>query len=227
MRPASLVTWTIALIVCLGGAAGPAAAQSTNAKPVLSITDVPLDPAQLPWLSEETRNYVADVARQFQSGQITAFVIAAAPNGNYGVRTAYAGNTVEPSLSDMARGALEHCEYYYLLPCRIVAINNRATQDETGSWAEQPFMLSPEPARFDYSKVPFLSEAGRRALRDYAGAASPKALAISDNGYWAWKTGSTASDAITLALAECKTGNSNYDCMLYSLNNVVVLDLTR
>ncbi|MCX7889285.1 MAG: hypothetical protein N2422_06075 [Rhodobacteraceae bacterium] len=207
-------------------AAAPAGADSTNAAPVIEMTTVPVDVARLPWIGDDTRKFVADTQARFKSGQVAAYVFAASPNGNWGLRTAE-GGTTPPSIADLARQALEQCEYFYVLPCRIMAINGMAMQDGTGGWAAQPYMLAPEPARFDFERVPFVGEHDRQLLRDYAFQSSPKALAVSDGGFWSWKGADTVQDAITLAMNDCKTGNGNQDCYLYAVNDFVVMDFKR
>jgi|GEM_PF-5707370 len=204
----------------------PAGADSSNAEPVIEISTVPLDVAKLPWISDETRSYVADTDSQFKSGQIAAYVFASSPNGNWGMRTMAPG-VVTPSIRDLARQALEQCEYFYVMPCRIMAVNGMSTQDETGGWADQPFMLTPDPARFDFERIPFVSEQDRFLLRDYGFQSNPKALAVSDGGYWSWKGADSVQDAITLAMSDCKTGNGGSDCYLYAVNDFVVMDFKR
>lgn len=219
----------IAASVAAGSGLGPgvATAESTNAMPIIAVSDVPVDVASIPWLTDAARTYVGELDARFQKAEVSAYVVAAAPNGVWGVRSNVAGGYVDPSIADMARQALEQCEFWYLLPCYIVAINGMAARDALGGYADQPQMLDPEPSRFDYARVPFAPEVDRRSLRDYQNAPAPKALAMSDNGWWTYKSGKTAAEAITQALAACKAGNGEQDCMLYALNNIVVLDFSR
>lgn len=204
----------------------PATADSTNASPLIEMTTVPVDVAKLPWISDETRTFVSDTEAQLKSGEIIGYVFATSPNGNWGMRTLSPGVT-SPSIQDLARQALEQCEYYYVMPCRILAINGMSTQNAMGGWADQAYMLDPEPARFDFERIPFVSEQDRFLLRDYFFQANPKALAISDGGYWSWKGADTVQDAITLAMNDCKTGNGDQDCYLYAVNDFVVMDFKR
>ncbi len=61
--------------------------------------------------------------------------------------------------------ALEECEYSNFMPCYLIALNGFSTRDGNGDYAQQPQMLDPEPKRFDYTRVPFVTEADRRSLR--------------------------------------------------------------
>lgn len=206
----------------------PAAqAASTNTPPIIQISDIPMDVAKLPWVDEATRTYLTDISAQFKAGTVNSFVVAAAPNGTWGVRTTVPGGAIAVSVEDTARQALEQCEYYFLLPCRIIAINDRMAMDANGGWAQQPFTLDPAPSRFDYSTIPFVNEWDRRTLRDYLYAAAPKMLMISASGFWSYKTGTDMADAYNQAQASCKAGNQNVDCAIYAVNNIVVMDFSR
>lgn len=206
----------------------PAArADSTNAVPDMTLSDTPFDPQQAPWVTPEVRTSMASFNTQFGQGQLTAYVITASPTGIWGVRSAAPGAAVPASLSDMARQALEQCEWFYLMPCYILAMNGKWAKGPDGNFARQPQMLDPDPRRYDYSRVPFVPEADRRTLRDYLYQAGPKAMAITDGGYWTWRGGATLAEALTAALGDCKAGNSNTDCNIYAINNFVVMDFAR
>lgn len=209
------------------GAIPAAYAASTNAPPVIQISDTPMDVAKLPFIDESVRTYLKDLSAQYAAGTVTAFVVAAGPTGSWGVRSTVPGGAVSVSLEDMARQTLEQCEFYYLMPCRIIAINNKMTTDANGGWAQQPFTLDPAPSKFDYMTIPFVNEWDRRTLRDYLYAAAPKMLLISPSGFWSYKTGTDMADAYNQAQAACKPGNQNVDCSIYAVNNFVVMDFSR
>jgi hypothetical protein len=227
MRTFTSCGLALSFAMLLIGATSVADAASTNASPVIQITDIPLDVAKLPFLDDSIRTYLKDLSAQYQAGTVTAFVVAAGPTGSWGVRSTVPGGAVSVSLEDMARQTLEQCEFYYLMPCRIIAINNKMTTDANGGWAQQPFTLDPAPAKFDYMTIPFVNEWDRRTLRDYLYAASPKMLLISPSGFWSYKTGTDMADAYNQAQAACKPGNQNVDCSIYAVNNYVVMDFTR
>lgn len=215
-------------VIFLGAVAAPAFADSTNQPPVLAVSEIALDPATLPWLNETARKYLTDLNAGFVSGQTVAYVLAASPSGSWGVRSAVAGGVVPASQAELARQALEQCEYYNKLPCYIVAMNGKSMRDPVAGFAAQPYMLDDDVKLFDYAEVPFVPEVDRLSLRSYQLLAAPKAMALSDTGYWATSGGATALEAITTALSTCKTGNTGQtDCALYAVDNRIVMDMAR
>jgi len=83
----------------------------------------------------------------------------------------------------------------------------------------------PSPARTDYAQVddiaavPFLSETGRRAYRDYLTKMTPRAFAVSASGGWTWAEEGEDPDGRALATCSAK---SKEPCRLYSVDNYVV-----
>jgi dienelactone hydrolase len=83
----------------------------------------------------------------------------------------------------------------------------------------------PEPAatRFaaldDVGAVPFLSENGRKAYREYLDKMTPRAFAVSPSGAWCWAEEGEDPDARALATCSAK---SDQPCKLYSVDQRVV-----
>jgi dienelactone hydrolase len=83
----------------------------------------------------------------------------------------------------------------------------------------------PSPARTDYAQVddiaavPFLSENGRRAYRDYLTKMTPRAFAVSASGGWTWAEEGEDPDGRALATCSAK---SKEPCRLYSVDDYVV-----
>jgi len=83
----------------------------------------------------------------------------------------------------------------------------------------------PSPARTDYAQVgdidavPFLSEHGRRAYRDYLTKMTPRAFAVSASGGWTWAEEGEDPDGRALATCSAK---SREPCRLYSVDDYVV-----
>jgi hypothetical protein len=83
----------------------------------------------------------------------------------------------------------------------------------------------PTPARTDYAQVddiaavPFLSETGRRAYRDYLTKMTPRAFAVSASGGWTWAEEGEDPDGRALATCSAK---SKEPCRLYSVDDYVV-----
>lgn len=83
----------------------------------------------------------------------------------------------------------------------------------------------PSPARTDFARVddidavPFLSEHGRRAYRDYLTKMTPRAFAVSASGGWTWAEEGEDPDGRALATCSAK---SREPCRLYSVDDYVV-----
>jgi dienelactone hydrolase len=83
----------------------------------------------------------------------------------------------------------------------------------------------PLPARTNYAgvndvdKVPFLTDNGRRAYKEYLTKMTPRAFAISPTGAWTWAE--EGEDPEARALATC-SAKSSKPCHLYSIDDYVV-----
>jgi hypothetical protein len=83
----------------------------------------------------------------------------------------------------------------------------------------------PSAARTDYAKVddidavPFLSENGKRAYREYLTKMTPRAFAVSPSGAWTWAEEGEDPDGRAVATCSAK---STEPCRLYSVDDYVV-----
>lgn len=83
----------------------------------------------------------------------------------------------------------------------------------------------PSPARTDFARVddidavPFLTENGRRAYREYLTKMTPRAFAVSPSGAWTWAEEGEDPDGRALATCSAK---SKDPCRLYSVDDYVV-----
>jgi dienelactone hydrolase len=83
----------------------------------------------------------------------------------------------------------------------------------------------PMPARTDFAAlddvnaVPFVSESGRKAYRDYLTKLTPRAFAVSAGGSWTWAE--EGEDPAGRALATCNA-RSSQPCQLYSMDEHIV-----
>lgn len=83
----------------------------------------------------------------------------------------------------------------------------------------------PMPAKTDFAAlddvdaVPHMTEAGRRAYRDYLTKLSPRAFALSTGGSWTWAE--EGEDPAGRALATCNA-RSVEPCQLYSMDDHIV-----
>ncbi len=98
---------------------------------------------------------------------------------------------------------------------------------EVGMPTEERYAVGPPPslprsnfARVDdIDAVPYLSEHGRAAYREYLAKMTPRAFAVSPSGAWCWAE--EGEDPDTRALATCAK-KSNQPCQLYSVDDYVV-----
>ena len=81
----------------------------------------------------------------------------------------------------------------------------------------------PQPTNFasidNVDAVPFLSENGKRAYKDYLTKMTPRAFAVSASGGWCWAE--EGEDPEARALAAC-SAKSDAPCRLYSVDEHVV-----
>lgn len=83
-----------------------------------------------------------------------------------------------------------------------------------------PALAKTDFARIDdIAAVPYLSEQGRAAYREYLDKMTPRAFAVSPSGAWCWAE--EGEDPDTRALATCAK-KSNQPCQLYSVDDYVV-----
>jgi dienelactone hydrolase len=71
----------------------------------------------------------------------------------------------------------------------------------------------------DIAAVPYLSEPGRKAYREYLDKLTPRAFAVSPSGAWCWAE--EGEDPDSRALATCSQ-RSKQPCQLYSVDDKVV-----
>lgn len=71
----------------------------------------------------------------------------------------------------------------------------------------------------DIAAVPYLTENGRAAYREYLNKLTPRAFAVSPSGAWCWAE--EGEEPETRALAACAQ-KSNQPCQLYSVDDYVV-----
>jgi dienelactone hydrolase len=83
----------------------------------------------------------------------------------------------------------------------------------------------PQPPRTDFAQVdnvdavPFLTDNGRRAYREYLTKLTPRAFAVSPTGAWTWAE--EGEDPESRALSTC-SAKSSQPCKLYSIDDYVV-----
>jgi dienelactone hydrolase len=96
---------------------------------------------------------------------------------------------------------------------------------ETVAVADAPAIPKSDFARIDdVGAVPYLSEQGRAAYREYLQKMTPRAFAVSASGAWCWAEEGENPEARALAACENK---SKQPCRLYSIDNDVVWQSER
>ena len=98
---------------------------------------------------------------------------------------------------------------------------------EVGMPTEEIYSVGQAPAlpRTDFARVddiaavPYLTEQGRAAYREYLGKMTPRAFAVSPSGAWCWAE--EGEDPDLRALATCSK-KSDQPCQLYSVDDYVV-----
>jgi len=215
---AVLVLWLASALIA------PAFAQSTNATPDLSMNEAAFDPAKLPGLPEAAKQALANAAQQVKSGEWVGYVLAASPNLAVWDFNSIAKTPPVYSVSDVARIALEACEYDSGAPCYLLSISGHDTQKRGGGWAAQPEMLFSKAGEFDEREVPFVPAAERANLSNYRRASGNRALVITTNGDWLSHVGDTAAKAVAAAVADCTTAVKGATCLLYAVNDRVVFE---
>ncbi len=81
MQISATVCATVALIL----AATPVLPDATNAAPVIILTKTPFDWSDAAWVTNIARIAIAQIQLNYSAGGLTAYAIAAAPNGNWGI----------------------------------------------------------------------------------------------------------------------------------------------
>ena len=173
-------------------------------------------------MASDGQKAVADALAQLKSGELAAHVTAtSADRKTWATSIALKGNLA--NVAEVARQALEACEFVAAGPCLIVEANGHDGRDATGGWPTQPRMLDHRGGQFDNWSVPFVSLGDRVTLKGYAGAGTPRALAVTIAGGWNWNNGATIFDAIAAAYASCQKANKGEACILYAVNDRVVM----
>jgi len=165
---------------------------------------------------------VTDAQAKFKSGDFLGFLFAASPGYKMWALNEALKGEPDISLSDLARRALETCEYGFGQPCAIMSINGFDTREKSGQWPRQPAMLFWRPSEFDLTVLPFVPAAAQPNASAYRTATGPRAFAVTTSGAWLWRPGATPLQAIDKTMADCAAQSKTAPCILYAVNNRVV-----
>ena len=208
-----------ALALCLPVAAW---SQSTNAQPDLGKSDQPFDASKVDKLPEAAKKVVAQAEADMKAGKLAGFVFVASPNLNVWAIKAAPKGAPRYDAADLARAALETCEFNFGAPCEILSIDGFDTRGGNGLCGQQPRMLIERPGDFDATALPFVAAAARQQAADYGKTAAPRAFAVTTAGGWLWRTGPNIAEAINRTMTDCASQFGNAPCILYAVDGRVV-----
>jgi hypothetical protein len=195
-------------------------------RPIIVSNPNPVDPKAFPWLDAPGVAALTNDIAQLKSGALSAFVFVAGAKSGKGWINEQATKTDIASVEDLARVGLETCEYYNDgEPCYVLSVNGKDGRDSSGTLPVQPDFLDRLPRTFDAAQAPFVWNQDRHSLASYANYARPRALILSESGWWTWHTAATLLDAITQDQADCQkhlATDKDDDCLLYAVNDEVV-----
>ena len=216
------VGWVPVAIVAAALTAAPASADERA--PILMMTDTPTDPAKFAWLNDGARAALGDAIAQYKAGSLFAFVFAGGPGGDFWAYRSAASDTVPFSIDDLARQALQSCEFVRRAPCLIVSVNGNDARDSGGGLPVQPSLLADQPEEFDPGRVPFVGMTDQGLLAAYPAEPKAKVFVITVNAGWLWRTGNNIFEAAAKGLTDCQTTYPGQLCILYAVNSRVVFE---
>jgi hypothetical protein len=149
--------------------------------------------------------------------------MAISPDGGFVNWRSDAGNG-RLTTADVRRLALQLCEWQDGGACTLYAEGDAvAAPLPSGVYRLERQSLIRSGA-LDLGRVAFVPEAGRPALAAYENLRRPKVLALNpEKGVIGLGSGSTATEARRKALAQCRTAASPLDCVVYAVDDRVVL----
>ena len=209
--------------VCSLAALAHAADSPPAPRPIINVTNVATDSSKYGWLTDDGRKGLDSAVAKFKAGSLAAYVFAAAPGGDFWSYQSQSKATDFISIEDLARQSLQVCEYYASSPCYVVSVNGFDARDANGGLQIQPSMLADQPTEFDPSRVPFTVASDFTKLNGYLPVTKAKAFVVDTDGAWWWEQADDSGAAATMAYADCKKDNKDNVCILYAVNNRVVL----
>ena len=185
LRASSRFTRIFPAILALALPAGLASADdAAPPAPIVIMTETPTDPARFEWLSEGARTALADVVAKHKSGELFASVFVGASGGDYWAYRFADNDKALFGIEDLARQALQACEFVRRAPCVIVSINGMDARDAAGGLPSQPSLLAGQPAEFDAARVPFVAMNDRSLLAAYPAEPKAKVLVLTITAGW-------------------------------------------
>lgn len=175
-----------------------------------------VDVAAIPYLTPKSR---AALASYPDLPSPKALAISA--KGNYAYFSNKSNSRTE---DDIRRSALQYCQYRADEPCTLYAVGDAVVM-EAKTFVPMPVEIV-GAGKFDPARVPFVSDHTRRVgMVNYQRNNGHKAVAVTLTGRWAsvWDRDS-AEEAGAAAVEKCGQTAGKEDCMLYAVDDEVVLD---
>lgn len=123
--------------------------------------------------------------------------------------------------------ALETCQLRYGTPCALLALDDVVRAPEPKAAPRRDMQRVGYAGRYAADMVPFPLAQQARDRQAYATATGPKAMAIHVPRGVFWSGGATAGEAQSRALTACNEPNAAYPCILYAIDDQVVLPQRR
>ncbi|WP_247894457.1 caspase family protein [Azospirillum sp. B510] len=177
----------------------------------------PVDPASIPYLSVKAREALA-----MYPGLTSPKALAISAKGNYAYFSNRSNSRTE---EDVKRSALQYCQYRAEEPCTLYAVGDEVVMTDAKDFRPMPVEIV-GAGRFDPARVPFVSDLTRKVgMVNYQRNPGHKALAVTLAGRWGsvWDRDSE-EEAKTAALERCEQLGGKEECMLYAVDDTVVLD---
>ena len=176
----------------------------------------PVDVEAIPYLSAKSRAALA-----IYPGLPSPKALAISTKGNYAY---FSNKSNSRTADDVRRSALQYCQYRAEEPCTLYAVDDAVAMDGKRFVPMPVEILGSGP--FDPARVPFVSEHTRKVgMVNYQRNTGHKALALTLTGRWAsvWDRDSE-EEASTAAVEKCEEAGGKEECMLYAVNDEIVLD---
>ncbi|CBS89598.1 exported protein of unknown function (plasmid) [Azospirillum lipoferum 4B] len=201
--------------VSVAALAAPPVPAPTPATPP-TPTARPVDVEAIPYLNAKARAALA-----VYPGLPSPKALAISTKGNYAY---FSNKSNSRTADDVRRSALQYCQYRAEEPCTLYAVDDGVVMDGKRFVPMPVEILGAGP--FDPARVPFVSERTRKVgMVNYQRNPGHKALAVTLTGRWAsvWDRDSE-EDAGTAAVEKCEQAGGKEECMLYAVNDEIVLD---
>jgi hypothetical protein len=224
LRPTVSVVLVSAIFFLFGAARTVAFAH--DPAPVLVAGKGQTDPQKIGWLTDQGRKALTAAIDNYKKGATLGFVFAAGPGGEYWANREAAKSVGFVSIDELARVALQTCEYFRHAACFIVSVDGLDQSGSFGTLVVQPRLLSLRRGRFDPARIPFITSSDQVLAAGYATASGPRAFVVTPNGLWLWRNGKTVFDAIAAGDADCKKQFAGQVCVLYAVDSQVVFTPT-